>query len=79
MWMQTGICSSAAADQKGSSSSEIDSPPDGHMEITTPLKPRALALRMVSMATSVPSDGIWAMPINRVGSGAMNSSNRKLL
>ena len=58
MWMHTGICSSAAAAQNGSSSSAIESPPDGHMEMTTPLKPRAFALRMVSMATSVPSDGI---------------------
>ncbi len=45
MWMHTGICSSSAAAQNGSSSSEMPSLADGQHEITTPLKPRALALR----------------------------------
>jgi len=28
---------------------------------------------------SMPTDGIWARPIRREGSGAQNSSKRKLL
>ena len=44
MWMVTGIPSSDAAAQKGSSSSLMLSPPEGQQEMTTPLKPRALAL-----------------------------------
>ena len=55
------------------------SPPAGQHEITTVLNPRALALRTPSTAASMPIDGIWAAPINRVGSGAQNSSARKLL
>src|SRR5205823_399186 len=75
----TGMPSSTAAAQNGSSAVETLSPPDGQFEITTPLAPRALALRSPSTAESMPSDGICAMPMSRVGSGAQNSSNRKLL
>ncbi len=75
----TGMPSSTAAAQNGSSAVETLSPPDGQFEITTPLAPRAFALRSPSIAESIPSDGICAMPMSRVGSGAQNSSNRKLL
>ena len=79
MCMHTGTASSDAAAQKGSSPSEIVSPPDGHPEMTTPLKPRALALRRKSTASSIPVEGIWAMPTSRLRSGAQNSSQRKSL
>ena len=53
--------------------------PAGQFEMSTPLAPRAFALRTPSTALSSPSDGICAMPINRFGSAAQNSSNKKLL
>ncbi len=79
MWMHTGIRSSSATAQKASSSSLIESPADGQHEITTPLKPRAFALRSVSIMSSTPVDGSCAMPTRRVRSGAQNSSQRKSL
>src|SRR5437879_5462194 len=79
MWIDTGIPSSTAAAQKGSSSCEMFPLPAGQLEISTPLAPRAFALRSESTALSMPSDGICASPIKRVGSAAQNSSNRKLL
>ena len=79
MWIETGMPSSHAAAQNGSSSGERPPLPAGQFEISTPLAPRAFALRSESTATSMPSDGICASPMRRFGSGAQNSSNRKLL
>ena len=42
---------------------------DGQFEITTPLTPRALALRNASTASSMPIDGICAMPTRRLRVG----------
>ena len=77
--MHTGMPSSEAAAQNGSSASEIESPPEGQHDVTTPLNPRALALRRASTASSMPVEGICAIPISRSRSGAQNSSHKKLL
>ena len=78
MWTVTGIPSSHAAAQNGSSSSETLSLAEGQQLISTPLAPRALALRRKSTDVSMPSDGICARPMSRFGSLAQNSSYRKL-
>ncbi len=69
MWIDTGRPSSTAAAQNGSSSRERLSAPDGQFEISTPLAPRAFALRSASIDVSMPSDGICARPIKRCGVG----------
>ena len=79
MCTATGMPSSTAAAQNGSSSVERLAPPDGQFEMSTPFAPRAFALRNASIDVSMPSDGICATPMSRFGSGAQNSSNRKLL
>ena len=63
MWTATGMPSSTAAAQNGSSSGERLAPPDGQFEMSTPFAPRAFALRSASIDVSMPSDGICATPI----------------
>ena len=72
MW--TGICSSSAASQNGSSSAESSGSPDGKAEMITPRYPAALASRSHLTDVGMSTPGICASPMSRSGSAAMNSS-----
>ena len=70
-WMCTGICSSSAAAQNGSSSSaELGVAATGSAERITPRKPDGLRLAQLTGPRSATSmDGIWYSPIRRVRVG----------
>jgi hypothetical protein len=72
--MLTGMSSSAAASQKGSSSARSVSPPDGHAEMATPWNPSRFARFSSDTDVSMPTFGVWKMPISRSGSGAQKPS-----
>ena len=73
-WMLTGMSRSAAVAQKGSSSGLRLSPPDGHAEIATPRYPSFFARFSSETEVSMPTFGIWKMPMRRSGSGAQKPS-----
>src|SRR5262249_15678989 len=76
-WMLTGMSRCAAASQNGSSSARRLSPPDGHAEMATPWKPSFFARSSSLTDVSMPTLGIWKVPIRRPGSGPQKTSFRQ--